>query len=239
MYDGTDFHGWQSQSDASGIQDYIETCLKKIGKKDIRIHGSGRTDAGVHARGQVFHFDLYWTHGSGALMRALNTLLPRSIQITDVQMVNDSFHARYSVRKKRYVYYIFLGHASPFDVRYMWSVNTCGVDVSLMNQLSACLLGVHNFSAFSALNDGSDGVNPVKNLLKLAWELHGQQLVMTTEASGYLYKMVRTLTATLLSVGTGRLNADYVLECFHSCERREKIVTAPPCGLFLDQVFYD
>ncbi|MDR2812701.1 MAG: tRNA pseudouridine(38-40) synthase TruA [Puniceicoccales bacterium] len=238
QYDGTDFCGWQSQPNGHAIQDFIEKRLAVILGKTIRIHGSGRTDAGVHAKGQVFHFDEDWFHGPEKLLRAFRSGLPSGIQITEVQEVDTSFHARYSVKKKRYIYQIYWGYASPFEKRYHWSIGEKVVDLKKMNDLANHLLGEHDFSAFGAIRSDESPNGFVKNLYQLSFFLKDRNLVLETEGSGYLYKMVRTLASTLLDVGLGRITADYVLNCFHQKIRREKIVTAPPQGLFLDKVFY-
>lgn len=237
-YDGTNFEGWQSQSSGNTVQDIIEQRLAAIFKKSIRIHGSGRTDAGVHANGQCFHFDGEWLHGPEKLIKAIGTGLMPEIQILSAEVVPDTFHARFSVKKKRYIYHYFLGKASPFEYRYWWSIGEKFVDVRRMNILAEELIGEHNFSAFGASRGDGNVVNPVKTLYQLKFEQKGKNLKLITEGSGYLYKMVRTLATTFLDVGLHRLDPDYVLDCFREKVRRERIVTAPPQGLFLDEVFY-
>jgi tRNA pseudouridine38-40 synthase len=237
-YDGTDFNGWQSQPNGNTIQDFIEKRLAVILGEKIRIHGSGRTDAGVHAQGQVFHFDGDWFHGPEKLLRAFRSGLPSGIQITNVQEIDATFHARYSVKKKRYVYQFYLGYASPFERRYKWSIGEKNIDLKKINDLANHLLGKHDFSAFGALPGNGSQDNPVKKLYQLFFSLKDRNLLLQTESNGYLYKMVRTLAATLLDVGLERMTTNYVLDCFHQKIRREKIVTAPPQGLFLDRVFY-
>jgi tRNA pseudouridine38-40 synthase len=238
QYDGTGFCGWQSQLNGDTIQDFIEKRLAIIFGKKIRIHGSGRTDAGVHARGQVFHFDGSWTHGPEKLFRALRSGLPSGIQITDVRETDATFHARYSVKKKRYIYQIYLGYASPFERRYKWSIGEKAIDLQRVNNLAGRFLGRHDFSAFGALRGNGSRDNPEKELYQLLFSLRNRDLILETEGSGYLYKMVRTFAATLLDVGLGQTPGYYVWDCFCEKIRREKIVTAPPQGLFLDKVFY-
>ena len=238
MYDGTAFSGWQSQPDRNAIQDYIEARIFAIFGKQIRIHGSGRTDAGVHARGQIFHFDADWSHGPDALLRAFRSGLPEGIQIIEVKPVDSDFHARFSVQKKRYIYSIYLGRADPFNCRYKWSIGEKNIDLNAMNHIAKKLIGYFDFSAFGASRGDSSVGDPWKTLFLLSWSLRGRDLTLETEGTGYLYKMVRTLTATLLSVGLGQISEQYVLDCFQSGVRREKIVTAPARGLVLDKVFY-
>ena len=234
-YDGTDFAGWQTQPTLDAVQDVIEAALRKLLKISIRIHGSGRTDAGVHASGQVFHFDADWKHDSSVLMKAMNTHLPNTIRVLSVTDISSEFHARYSARRKRYEYQIFLGHADPFETRYWLSV-PYALDVDLMTEAGQCLLGVHDFSAFVAELDKE---NPVKELSRFDTSLVGNYLVLTFEASGFMYKMVRSLTGALLKVGSGKLSPQAFAEILKSRVRTKDVVTAGPRGLFLKEVFYD
>lgn len=238
-YDGTDFEGWQSQVTGNTVQDTIEAQLRAIFKKTIRIHGAGRTDAGVHARGQVFHFDADWNYGPQKLLCALSTGLRRNIQIFSVKEVDESFHARFSAIRKRYIYRFFRGKASPFETRYMWSIGEQSIDFSKTEILMHELLGTHDFTALAAVHRDGKAVNPEKTMEHLEFQERGRELQLIVEGSGFLYKMVRTLAGTLLQVGCGALTADYVWDCLEKKERREKIVTAPAHGLCLDRVFYN
>ncbi len=237
-YDGTDFEGWQSQVGGNTVQDTIEARLGAIFKRPIRVHGAGRTDAGVHARGQVFHFDADWSHGSQKLLSALSASLRRDIQITSIAGVNVSFHARFSALRKRYVYRFYLGQASPFETRYCWSVGDRSMDLVATEQLAQRFLGTHDFTALAATHHDGKTINPEKTLYRLEFQQEGKKLQLIVEGSGFLYKMVRTIAGTLLQVGRGALTADYVWDCLEKKERREKIVTAPAHGLCLDRVFY-
>ena len=120
-YDGTEFDGWQRQAEGGAIQNVLEEVLSKIFNIPLKTHGSGRTDAGVHARGQCFHFDADWSHNSGKLIRALHANLPKSIRIESAQQVSDDFHARHSAVGKRYSYRFYLGRAHPLEERYVWA----------------------------------------------------------------------------------------------------------------------
>jgi tRNA pseudouridine38-40 synthase len=234
-YDGTHFAGWQTQPTLDAVQDVIEAALGKLLKIPIRIHGSGRTDAGVHALGQVFHFDADWNHDSSILLKALRAHLPKSIQILSVAEVVPEFHARYSARGKRYLYQIFVGQASPFETRYWLSV-PYSLDVDLMKETGQCLIGKHDFSAFAVELDYD---NPVKEFRRFDASLEGQHLTLTFEASGFMYKMVRSLTGALLKVGHGKLSPQAFAEILKSGVRTKDVVTAGSRGLFLKEVFYD
>ncbi|MGF1450294.1 MAG: tRNA pseudouridine(38-40) synthase TruA [Opitutales bacterium] len=242
-YDGTDFEGWQSQRGGNTIQDHIEARLAEVFKKPVRIHGSGRTDSGVHASGQVFHFDApNWPHPVGKLERALRVGLPETIQIWKVRPAPAGFHGRYSAVRKRYVYRLYEGQAPPTQLRYCWSLgDRIGkLDTDAMNAAAQRLLGAHDFSAFGASRrDGSNETeNPVKDLQRLEVTRRGKGLTLTTEASGYLYKMVRSLAGALVEVGRGKLTADELAAILERKKRIQKIPTAPARGLCLARVWY-
>ena len=237
-YDGTDFEGWQAQPSGRTVQQHIERRLTQLFEHPVRIHGSGRTDSGVHAVGQVFHFNGSWAHGSDALLRALRAGFPDSIQVSHAEVVEDDFHARFSAVGKRYVYRLFEGHAPPFETRYCWSLGNRRVSLEAMNEAGRALLGRHDFSAFGAnLGDPSAG-HPVKDLRVLEVTREGPRLLLATEASGYLYKMVRTLTGCLVEVGLGKLSPAQLVAIRDSGVRTPLVTTAPARGLALEHVYY-
>lgn len=237
-YDGTDLYGWQSQAGGNTVQDYLEKNLRKIFKKDIRVHGSGRTDAGVHAKGQVFHFDADWAHPTENLLKALRQGLIPTIQIGSLVTVKNTFHARYSVTAKRYTYYFYLGHAPAMEWRYCWSLGGDQCNVTQMRSAAQRLVGEHDYSAFGAKRRGEKGDNPVKNIHKVEIIQRGKHLKMTTEGSGYLYKMVRSFAGTLINVGIGKISAADVERFLKNKKRVKEIQTAPPQGLCLERVYY-
>jgi tRNA pseudouridine38-40 synthase len=237
-YEGSGFAGWQSQSNGQGIQDVIEARLAEIFKGPIRIHGSGRTDAGVHAKGQVFHFDAVWAHPAVKLKRALGIGLPAAIQIKRLATAKSDFHARFSARGKRYSYRIVEGDADPFARPFLWRIERAkSLDVAAMRAGAAVLRGAHNFSAFAADN-GGEVLDPVRDLRRLDVRQTGRRLTLVFEADGFLYKMVRSLTGALVQVGEGRLAPAELAAMLASGKRTEKVPTAPAEGLFLEQVFY-
>jgi len=239
-YDGTDFSGWQSQPNRNGIQDFLEKRLEQIFKKPVRVHGSGRTDAGVHARAQVFHFDAFWPHEAQQLLRAFYCGLPAGVQVRAVKCAPKSFHARYGATGKRYRYRIHLGRPDPFELRWCWAMNNRPLDIEAMRAAAKHLLGTHDFSAFCAKN--SDDITPedaIKDMRRLDIVRRGaNQLDIVTEASGYLYKMVRTIAGALVEVGLGKLNARQINEILKSRTRTYLVPTAPAQGLCLERVFY-
>ncbi|WOO41214.1 tRNA pseudouridine(38-40) synthase TruA [Rubellicoccus peritrichatus] len=238
-YDGSELHGWQSQPGGNTVQDFIEARLGEIFSQPVRIHGSGRTDAGVHAKAQVFHFDGVWKHPPEHLGRALKCGIPASIQIVRVDRAKPDFHARFSATGKRYVYRIYHGDAPPWESRYCWSMGRRRLDIEAMNDAARRLLGKHDFTAFGANRGDGSTDNPVKDMRRLEISKRGSHLTLTTEASGYLYKMVRSLTGSLVEVGLGKLSPDELEAIFKSRQRPYRIQTAPANGLWLEKVFYD
>ena len=235
-YDGTGFAGWQSQVRADGVQDVIEARLAQIFGRPVRIHGSGRTDSGVHALGQVFHFDAEWRHGVDKLLAAFRNGLPPAIQVKSVRGVARDFHARFQATGKRYVYHLQLGDADPFTRPYCWMVYRT-LDLRTMQAAAAMLRGRHDFRAFTALN-GTDRGDTVRDLRRLDVVRRGRSVRITVEAEGFLYKMVRSLVGVLVSVGEGKLTPAQVRTILASRERTARVLTAPPQGLFLVKVAY-
>jgi tRNA pseudouridine38-40 synthase len=235
-YDGTQFAGWQSQAGGKAIQDVIEARLAGIFKTPIRIHGSGRTDSGVHAHGQVFHFDAAWTHGTDKLLAAFRVGLPRTIQIKSIRQAPPNFHARFDATGKRYDYFIHLGDADPFTRPFCWTVFK-PLDVAAMKTAAAVLRGKHDFRAFTALN-GPEREDTVRSLRRLDVTRRGRRIHVTAEADGFLYKMVRSLVGVLVVVGEGKLSPTDVRTILHSRERTAAVHTAPAQGLFLTKVAY-
>jgi tRNA pseudouridine38-40 synthase len=235
-YDGGAFAGWQSQPGNTGIQDVIEARLAAIFKTQVRIHGSGRTDAGVHAHGQVFHFDAEWRHDTAKLLAALRTGLPPQIQIKSVRRVAADFHARFQATGKRYIYHLHLGDADPFTRPYSWPLFR-PLDLAAMRSAAAGLIGKHDFRAFTAVN-GPELEDTVRDLRRLDVVRRGSRIRITAEANGFLYKMVRSLAGTLVAVGEGRLTVAQVRAILAARKRTPAVQTAPPQGLFMDRVFY-
>ena len=236
-YDGTHYHGWQSQTNAVAVQDVIEGALEKILGVATRIHGSGRTDTGVHARGQVFHFDAVWPHGPGRLVTALGTKLPASVQVRSVVAAAADFHARFHATGKRYIYHLHLGAADPFETAFCWSVLK-PVDLDRLEAGARLLRGRHDFAAFCAVS-GDERETTVRDLRRLEVVGRGRRVRVILEADGFLYKMARSLVGTLVNIGMGHLAPEDAAALLHTGGRIPKVKTAPAHGLFLDRVFYD
>jgi tRNA pseudouridine38-40 synthase len=238
-YDGGGFSGWQSQPKGTSVQDVIEARLADILGAHTRIHGSGRTDSGVHATGQVFHFDADWTHGPEKLAAALRHRLPAAIQIVSVRPAAPGFHARFSAKWKIYSYHIHLGDAGPFARPYCWTILK-PLDLGALRAAAAILEGKHDFKAFSALNgrEAGDRSGTVRELRRFEVSVRGRRLRVTAEADGFLYKMVRSLVGAVVAAGEGKLTAAEVRAILSSGVRTAPIQTAPAQGLFLQRVLY-
>jgi tRNA pseudouridine38-40 synthase len=238
-YDGTGFSGWQSQPKGDSVQDAVEGRLADVLGVATRTHASGRTDAGVHAAGQVFHFDAEWAHGPDKLAAALRHRLPRAIQIISVREAPSDFHARFSARSKVYEYRLNLGDADPFTRPYTWAILK-PINLAAMRKAAAVLEGRHDFKAFAALNGAEPGekAGTVRRLSRLQVAARGRSVRITAEADGFLYKMVRSLVGALVAAGEGKLTSGEIRSILKSGVRTPQIHTAPPQGLFLRRVRY-
>ncbi len=235
-YDGTDFAGWQTQSGQLSVQEAIEEALSEIFKQKTRIVGSGRTDAGVHALEQVFHFDFDWAHDPQSLQDAMRSCLPNTIAPLYVESVDDSFHARFSAVSKRYQYRLQFGDASPLNIRYCWPIKG-NLDFERITQAADLLTGQRDFAAFAA-NRGVEYESTVRNITRIDIREDDAYCYMNFEADGFMYKMVRGLVGTLVNVGLGRMTVAEVSDLLHSAERTPMVFVAPAEGLFLEKVFY-
>ena len=236
-YDGTQFSGWQSQPDNNAVQDFLERRLAEVLKVKTDIQGSGRTDAGVHARGQVFHFDAHWPHDPAKLLSALRVGLPPTIQVQSARRVSAAFHARFTAKGKIYHYHVHhRGYADPFDQPYRWSLPQA-LDVSAMREAAGRLVGKNDFRAYSAAGS-VEKEDTVRTIHELSIKGQGRHLCIVARGDGFLYKMVRSVVGALVDVGLGRLSPDDITAILATKTRTHRVVTAPPQGLFLMKVFY-
>ena len=237
-YDGTDYAGWQKQPSGNAVQDFINGGLEEIFHKPVKTVGAGRTDAGVHAKMQVFHFDHNWAHGEDSLLQAMRTKFPPGISPRSVEKVDSSFHAHLSAKGKRYIYGMVRGWALPQDERFLLSLKNLDPDISLMSSSSECFLGEHDFSAFAATTGGSTNENPLKKVWRVEIMESSKCIEIVVEGGGFLYKMVRSIVGALLDVGIQKLNREDIQKILESGKRTEKVVSAPAHGLTLEKVFY-
>jgi tRNA pseudouridine38-40 synthase len=236
-YDGTGYVGWQRQANGVAIQALIEEALRELDGRDVPVAGAGRTDAGVHALGQVAGFTLKRELGPDALVRALNAHLPPAIRVLHAEEVLPAFHPRFSARAKTYRYHLWNGDImSPFEHGRSWHVPGA-LDVEAMQAAATLLVGRHDFAAFQAT--GSDVATTEREIFQSAFcNLQSARLVYEVTGSGFLRHMVRIIVGSLVEVGRGRRPADWMGEILASRNRTVAGPTAPPHGLFLVSVDY-
>ncbi len=233
-YDGTAYAGFQSQPNSPSIQTTIEKALSILLREKISIIGASRTDAGVHALGQVAHF----TAPHLPLLYSLNALLPPDIRILTIEEVPPTFHARYSALRKTYYYHLAL-HPDPF--RRNISLNLkMKLDLNRLKTGAAYFLGTHDFTSFSnKAGRGCAKNKPIKTLYRLDLIEEGDRIRLEFEADGFLYKMVRNIVGTLLEVARGALSPHTIPKILQEKSRRLAGPTAPPHPLFLIKVDYE
>ena len=236
-YDGTAYGGWQYQTNAPTVQDEIEKALHTLTGEDIRITGASRTDAGVHARGQVAHFDTESQIPADRFSYALNTLLPEDIRIQESQDAPQDFHARFWTKGKAYSYLIWNNtHASALLAHRAWSVYPA-LDVEKMRKAAAYLIGEHDFAAFCAT--GGQTKTTVRTIYDLTIDNSREhEVLIRVSGNAFLYNMVRIIAGTLVDVGTGRLPVSITKEMLESRERSIGGPTAPAQGLTLEMIDY-
>jgi len=235
-YDGTDFHGWQVQPNARTVQAELEDAIRRMLGESPRVLAAGRTDAGVHAAGQVVSFTLQRAISSEALQRGLNALSPRDVAIRAVEVVDDAFDPRRAARSRVYVYRIWnAGWISPFWRRYTWHVSR-PLNVDAMRAGAQWLLGEHDFSSFRAA--GCDAEHAVRRLLRSEVEQRAEMITYTIEATAFLRHMVRNIVGTLVEVGAGERAADGLAALLAARDRTLAGATAPASGLCLTEVKY-
>jgi tRNA pseudouridine38-40 synthase len=245
-YDGTDFHGWQVQPDLLTIQGALRDAIARVTGEEVLPQGSGRTDAGVHALGQVASFVLAAPIPEANLMRALNRTLPASIRVLRATRMSGDFHARHSVQAKTYEYRIYRGEiCPPWQVRYVYALKA-PLDIEAMRQAAARICGEHDFTSFAA-NDpesnpagGSATPSHVRRIHGSEWIFDAEQkmLVYRVRGNGFLHHMVRTLVGTFLEVGRGNRAQTEIPLILAARTREQAGPTAPARGLFLVSVEY-
>jgi tRNA pseudouridine38-40 synthase len=235
-YDGTKFHGFQRQRGLRTVQGVLEGRFSRLLDEETKIIGAGRTDAGVHALGQVANFRTARPIGIDKLVDVLNGALPADVKVQSCEEVDASFHARRCARSRTYRYSI-IERATPSPLRGRFAlVIPTRLTVTAMKQAARPLIGRHDFRAFQA--SGSETVTTERTLLRLACERVGDSVEITAEADSFLYRMVRRMVAGLLRVGSGKLKRAALAEALASGEQLSNCPPAPACGLCLVQVSY-
>ncbi len=235
-YEGTNYVGWQTQPNGIAVQECIEKALKRITGEDIRINGSGRTDSGVHAIGQVANFHTQARMPADRYAFALNAHLPPDIRIRNSFETEHDFHARFSAKRKRYRYTILLSpHARALTRNTALHVHG-RLDIESMEAVAKKIEGEHDFRAF--MSQGTSMENTVRTVYESVWKRDGEYLHYEVEGSGFLYNMVRILVGTMLDIGKGILPPSAIEQALSTHQRSDAGATAPAHGLMLLEVTY-
>ena len=237
-YDGTKYNGWQRQGNtANTIQGKIENILEKMTGHSVEIHGSGRTDKGVHAKGQVASFKISTEKSDGEILDYINTYLPEDIAVTEVRTVDERFHARLNAVRKTYVYRIHNSSVpNVFEYRFMHTVEDA-LDITAMKVAAKEFLGVHDFEGFSSVKRSKKST--VRTIYSVGVERFGDDIVFAVTGSGFLYNMVRIMSGTLVEIGLGKRSIDTIAEIFETKNRQLAGETLPSKGLTLLSVEYE
>ena len=239
-YDGSRFAGWQRQPESVTVQGVVENVLERLFQRPVALIGAGRTDAGVHARGQSAHVRVPETWDASRLRRALNSLLPPDVWIVRTHNVTDQFHARYSATARRYTYQIGTDDeaASPFRRRFEWRVPWRALDQGLLAETAALLPGERQFYGFSVRGTAPATDEHRCNVTSATWTREGGRLAFTIEANRFLHHMVRFLVGTMVDVAAGRRGVESFDALLSASDNRAVSPPAPPHGLFLEHVSY-
>ncbi len=237
-YDGTDFVGWQLQDQGFSVQGVLEEAVFKFSGERVRFHAAGRTDSGVHALGQVAHFDLDYLFTPEKIRDALNACVrPHAVSILSAEAVPQEFHARFNA-VKRYYRYVICNRRAPVSVgkKYMWHVHK-PLDLENMRKAASCLIGKHDFTTFRALVCQSK--SPIKSIDRIDITQDGDRVYIDVEAPSYLHHMIRNITGTLKKIGEGSWEWQKMQEVLEARDRAAGGPTAPPTGLYFMKVDYN
>jgi len=235
-YDGTDYIGWQRQATGVSIQGILEDALREFDDRDVAVAGAGRTDAGVHALGQVASCSLDRTIDPPTLVRALNYKLPHDVRVRRAHEMPPKFHARFDAHQKTYRYRLWNGSVfSPFQRRYAWHLPGA-LDIAAMRDATRLVEGTHDFAAFQA--QGGDTPTTRRTVTQMRIADCGSRIDFEISGNGFLRHMVRTLVGTLVEIGRGRRDWRWIGDVIASRDRNQAGQTAPAHGLFLVSVQY-
>ena len=235
-YDGSAYHGWQSQTGVATVQDCVENALSTIADHPIRVHCAGRTDAGVHGLGQVVHMDTTVVRKESSWIFGTNSNLPSDISIQWVKEVEDDFHARFSATRRIYQYHILnqAARSAFMSKKIVWERRPLSLE--RMRKAASFLVGKHDFSAYRSL--ACQAKNPVRTVHRLEVNQHGPIITIEIDANAFLHHMVRNIAGVLMEVGMDRAEPVWAKEVLEEKDRAQGGVTAPPEGLYLMKVFY-
>jgi tRNA pseudouridine38-40 synthase len=235
-YDGTNFLGFQRQSDVRTVQGEVENALNKIGWQGRNILAAGRTDSGVHASGQVIAFDLNWDHTNRDLQRALNANLPIDIAVSSAEVVRDNFHPRFDACVRHYQYQIYCREdRQPLRDRYSWKVWP-DLNIDLLEAGSYHLTGTHDFAAFGTPHHS--GGSTIRTIKSAVWRRDGYELAFDIQGNAFLYRMVRRIVHLMVKIGQGKVDPDKISDLLQPGIKTPVQGLAPSCGLNLVRVIY-
>ena len=235
-YDGANYAGWQRQRHDTSVQEKLESALSKIAAHPVAVICAGRTDAGVHATGQVIHFDTAVVRDSIAWVRGVNSVLPRDIRVCWVKSVPQTFNARRSATARRYCYVIANHAVPPGILRNAVTWVLAPLDVALMQTAATHLVGTHDFNAFRAVQCQSK--TSIRDMHSIQITQRGSHIVVDISANAFLHHMVRNIVGTLIEVGKKKCPTSWVKDVLESKDRRKAGITAPSNGLYLVRVAY-
>jgi len=235
-FNGKNYHGWQTQPNATSVQETVTKALATITRAKINLVGAGRTDAGVHALQLFAHFDSAEKLNEKEIQQKLNAFLPDDIVINSLFLVASNLHARFDAISRSYEYRIWLGR-NPFLLDTTWQIHYQQLDVDKMNEAAAILLKYTNFKCFS--KSKTDVKTYHCDIIKAVWVLEGRLLVFKITANRFLRNMVRAIVGTLIDVGLGKLTTKDVIAILESEDRSKAGVSVPPQGLFLSRIIYE
>lgn len=237
-YDGTSYQGWQVQPNGVTIQQKLQQALEILLRQKTHLTGSGRTDAGVHAFAQVAHFDTCASINSRSFLHSLNGILPLDIRVKKLEQVSKDFHARFSAKKKIYQYHLHLDPVlDPFTYPYRHQVLHLNCD--LMKKGATFFIGTHDFTSFAnESHKGSAANNPIKTLYRIDFVKQPGGVYLEFEADGFLYKMVRNMTGTLIKIGLSKILPEEISTILKAKDRKKAPFAAPAKGLFLKNAIY-
>lgn len=238
-YDGTNYYGWQVQPNGLSIQEVIQNTMKIILRHPTKIVGSGRTDTGVHALGQVAHFHSPIAIDLHRFISSTNGLLPPDIRLLKIEEVDATFHARYSAIGKTYHYHLWTAPVIfPFQRLYHWHCRD-RLDIPLLQKAAVCFIGTHDFKAFAnSSHEGTASYDSVRTLSRLDVIEQQGGFRLEFEGNGFLYKMVRNIVGTLVEVARGKMSIEKIPAIIESQDRKKAASAAPALGLFLIEVRY-
>ncbi len=233
-YEGTRYHGWQSQDNAITVQDTLEKAIEQFSQERVRVIAAGRTDAGVHARGQVVNFRMKKTHPSHKILMAINSYLPEDIVVRKVDEVPFAFHSRFSAIRRVYQYYIRFEKTAIYR-NYCWQIFQ-KIDTQTLPLLAEFLLGENDFSAFSRLDTQTQ--SKICHIYESSWKTENDFLIYRIVGNRFLHGMVRTIVGTMIDVARKKITSEQFISIFQSGDRNLAGESAPAKGLILEEIIY-